>query len=116
MKIDTTLGFGLAGAGRSAREIEDAGYDGVWATETSHDPFGPLALAPEHTTRIELVDDEVLGGLAVVDEPGQMAQALHRRYGEICDRVVIDGSYAIDPARWTGDGPDNVALENRGLR
>lgn len=54
MKIDTTLGFGLAGAARSAREVEAAGYAGVWANETSHDPFGPLALAAEHTARIEL--------------------------------------------------------------
>ncbi len=33
---------------------EEAGYDGAWSAETSHDPFFPLLLAAEHTSRIEL--------------------------------------------------------------
>src|SRR3954468_12336365 len=57
MKVDG--GFGIAGGGLSAakegaQEAERGGYDGVWAAETSHDPFFPLLLAAEHTERIEL--------------------------------------------------------------
>jgi probable F420-dependent oxidoreductase len=37
-----------------ARELEAAGYDGVYTFESSHDPFFPLLLAAEHTERIEL--------------------------------------------------------------
>ena len=54
MKIDTALGFGLAGAKRAAVDAEAAGYDGLWTTETRHDPFCPLVVAAEHTDRIEL--------------------------------------------------------------
>ena len=30
------------------------GYDGGWTAETSHDPFLPLLLAAQHTSRLEL--------------------------------------------------------------
>lgn len=57
MKVDG--GFGLGGADldrivAAAKETEAAGYDGAWSAETSHDPFFPLLLAAEHTSRIEL--------------------------------------------------------------
>jgi probable F420-dependent oxidoreductase len=54
VKIDTGLGFGMAGARRAAVQAEAAGYDGLWTTETRHDPFCPLVVAAEHTERIEL--------------------------------------------------------------
>ncbi len=37
-----------------ARAAEDIGFDGLWTTETQHDPFLPLALAAEHTSRVDL--------------------------------------------------------------
>jgi probable F420-dependent oxidoreductase len=37
-----------------AREAEALGFDGLWASETKHDPFLPLALAAEHTRRLSL--------------------------------------------------------------
>jgi len=37
-----------------ARAAEDIGFDGLWTSETQHDAFLPLALAAEHTKRIEL--------------------------------------------------------------
>lgn len=37
-----------------AREVEQIGFDALWTSETQHDPFLPLALAAEHTSRIEL--------------------------------------------------------------
>jgi probable F420-dependent oxidoreductase len=53
MKIDGGVG-GLEGVAATAKQQEDAGYDGLWAAETSHDPFLTLALAAEHTERVEL--------------------------------------------------------------
>jgi probable F420-dependent oxidoreductase len=44
----------LAEVGARARELEDFGYDGLMTAETSSDPFLPLAVAAEHTERIEL--------------------------------------------------------------
>lgn len=54
MKIDTTLSFDLARAAKDAARAEDAGYDGIFTAETSSDPFLPLVVAAEHTSRIEL--------------------------------------------------------------
>ncbi|MBV9285346.1 MAG: LLM class flavin-dependent oxidoreductase, partial [Acidimicrobiia bacterium] len=54
MKVDGGVGFDLTTAAQNAREAEEAGYDGVWSAETSHDPFLPLLLAAEHTERVEL--------------------------------------------------------------
>jgi len=54
MKVDGGLGASLAGVGSAAQEAEQAGYDGVWTAETSHDPFFPLLLAAEHTESLEL--------------------------------------------------------------
>ena len=39
---------------RTARELEDVGYDGVQSAETNHDPFLPLVVAAEHTEQLEL--------------------------------------------------------------
>jgi alpha-beta hydrolase superfamily lysophospholipase len=33
---------------------ESAGFDGVWTTEMKHDPFLPLAVATQHTDRLDL--------------------------------------------------------------
>lgn len=55
MKVDSgMMGAGLAEMGKRARELEELGYDGVMTAETSHDPFLPLAIAAEHTERVEL--------------------------------------------------------------
>ncbi len=39
---------------RLARAAEEIGFDALWTSETQHEPFLPLAIAAEHTTRIEL--------------------------------------------------------------
>jgi probable F420-dependent oxidoreductase len=54
MKIDGGISFVLDNAAQTAREAEEAGYTGAFTTETSHDPFLPLALAAEHTEKLEL--------------------------------------------------------------
>jgi len=57
MKVDGGFGItpgALDTAAPGAKEAEDAGYDGIWTAETSHDPFFPLLLASQSTERIEL--------------------------------------------------------------
>jgi probable F420-dependent oxidoreductase len=54
MKVDGGIGGDLAKAGKAAKRVEEQGYDGAWSAETQHDPFLPLLLAAEHTSRLEL--------------------------------------------------------------
>lgn len=54
LKIDGGIPNRLDQVVEAAVELEQADCDGGWTAETSHDPFLPLLLAAEHTTRIEL--------------------------------------------------------------
>ncbi|BBZ43074.1 LLM class F420-dependent oxidoreductase [Mycobacterium parmense] len=54
LKIDGGIPNRLARVADAAGALERDGYDGGWTAETSHDPFLPLLLAAEHTSRIEL--------------------------------------------------------------
>jgi probable F420-dependent oxidoreductase len=54
MKIDGYLVDDVAGAGAQARAAEADGYAGLFTFEARHDGFLPLAVAAEHTERIEL--------------------------------------------------------------
>lgn len=47
--------LGIEGIARAARQIEELGFDVLLAPEAGgHDPFFPLLIAAEHTTRIQL--------------------------------------------------------------
>ncbi|BAX93718.1 LLM class F420-dependent oxidoreductase [Mycobacterium shigaense] len=54
LKVDGGIPNQLARAAAAAGALEQQGYDGGWTPETSHDPFLPLLLAAEHTTRLEV--------------------------------------------------------------
>lgn len=55
MKLDTGLmTASLHDVPAAAKGVEDMGFDALWTAETSHDPFFPLVLAAEHTTRVKL--------------------------------------------------------------
>lgn len=55
MKLDVgLLAQPLASVGEHARAAEALGFDGLWSSETQHDPFLPLAVAASATSRIEL--------------------------------------------------------------
>ena len=55
MKLDTGLmPASLHDVPAAAKAAEDMGFDALWTAETSHDPFLPLVLAAEHTSRIKL--------------------------------------------------------------
>ncbi len=55
MKVDAGLtAVHLTDVPKTAREIEALGYDGLFTFEGQTDPFLPLVLAAEHTSRVEL--------------------------------------------------------------
>ncbi len=49
----------------------------------------------------EVVDDEILNTFAVVGEPETVAPELHRRYGDVIQRISFYAPYQSDPDRWT---------------
>ena len=54
LKVDGAVSSQLANVAQAASKLERRGYDCCWTAEINHDPFLPLVLAAEHTTRIEL--------------------------------------------------------------
>jgi probable F420-dependent oxidoreductase len=48
-----------------------------------------------------LIDDEILNTFAVVGGPESIAPELHRRYGDVIQRISFYAPYASDPARWS---------------
>jgi probable F420-dependent oxidoreductase len=54
LKVDAAVVSQLSHVAAGAEALERRGYDGCWTAETNHDPFLPLTLAAEHTSRIEL--------------------------------------------------------------
>jgi probable F420-dependent oxidoreductase len=54
MPIDGALLTDLAQTATAARTLEAQGFDGILSFEGAHDPFLPLAVAAEHTTRVTL--------------------------------------------------------------
>ncbi len=55
MKIDAALAFRhLSEVPAVAQAAEEIGFDGLWSSETQHNPFLPLTLAAEHSSRLEL--------------------------------------------------------------
>ena len=54
LKVDAAVASGLTNVAQAASKLERRGYDCCWTAEINHDPFLPLVLAAEHTTRIEL--------------------------------------------------------------
>jgi probable F420-dependent oxidoreductase len=54
LKVDGGVFTDLARVPELAGELEQQGYDACWTGEINHDPFLPLLLAAEHTSRLEL--------------------------------------------------------------
>ncbi|HET8824067.1 MAG TPA: TIGR03617 family F420-dependent LLM class oxidoreductase [Terriglobales bacterium] len=55
MKLDVALrNYDLGAIPEQAWQAEGTGYDCLWASETQHDPFLPLAVAANATSRIKL--------------------------------------------------------------
>jgi len=54
MKVDAGLGNKLEGVAAAVKSFEAAGYDGVRTAEMNSDPFFPLLLAAEHSSKLEI--------------------------------------------------------------
>ncbi len=55
MKIDAAIPVvALRDVPAVAQAAEDIGFDALWSSETQHDPFLPLVLAAEHSSRLQL--------------------------------------------------------------
>jgi probable F420-dependent oxidoreductase len=54
LKVDGGVFADLARVPELAAELERQGYDACWTGEINHDPFLPLLLAAEHTSRLEI--------------------------------------------------------------
>ncbi len=75
MKVDGTLPFeDLARVPERVRQLEELGYDGAVSAEVANDPFLPLALAAEHSQRIELLTSIAV---AFARNPMLLAQTGH---------------------------------------
>lgn len=82
MKIDARLDPGsLQRIREVAEQAERAGYGGLWTSETAHDPFLPLVVAAEHTSRIDL---GCAVAVAFARNPMTVANATHdlQRFSE----------------------------------
>jgi probable F420-dependent oxidoreductase len=55
MKVDVNLDVSsLSAISSSAEELDRAGYDGLWTSESAHDPFLPIGVAALGSRRAEL--------------------------------------------------------------
>jgi probable F420-dependent oxidoreductase len=71
---DWREGFGVGDFARFGREVEALGYDAIFTGEAGIDPFLPLALAAEHTRRIQVGTSIAV---AVARSPVVTAQVAH---------------------------------------
>lgn len=82
MKVDgRTTALMLDNAIASARNAEDAGYDGLWASELGQDPFLPLLLAAEHSSRIQIGTGVAVGFARNPMTLAQSAYDMHKFSG-----------------------------------
>ena len=107
MKVDGKLGAREAGRSRlgggteqsaavikEARQHEKAGYDGLWSSESAHDPFLPLVLAAEHTERMEL---GTAIAVAFARSPMQLAYTAHDLQAYSGGRFVLGLGSQVKP-------------------
>ncbi len=55
MKVDASIGWDLDAVGAESKQIEACAYHGILSPETAHDPFLPLLVAAQCTSRVELM-------------------------------------------------------------
>jgi probable F420-dependent oxidoreductase len=71
--------LGIGGLAARARCIEELGFDGILSSETAgHDPFFPLLIAAEHTTRVRLATGVAIAFPRAPMVVAQMAWDLQR--------------------------------------
>ena len=66
-----------------------------------HDELNGLSKQGRWVEMGDLIDDEILNTFAVVAEPEAVAGELHRRYGDVIQRISFYAPYRSDPSRWS---------------
>jgi len=94
LKIDAGTAADLVRIGERARHLEMLGYDGLRLAELNHDPFMPLAIAAEHTERIELVTSVAV---ALARNPMSMAIQAHDLNAYSNGRLVLGLGSQVKP-------------------
>jgi probable F420-dependent oxidoreductase len=81
MKVDSGVEGDLRRVPDGVREAEKAGYDGIFTSETSNDPFLSLLLAAEHSEKIEIGTNIAV---AFARNPMTLAMSAHelQRYSD----------------------------------
>ena len=78
MLVDHFLRADLADIAATARDLEALGFHGLYTAEGPHEPFLPLALAAEHTTRPQLFTNIAVAFARSPMDLAQMADGLQR--------------------------------------
>jgi probable F420-dependent oxidoreductase len=95
MKVDGKLGAWPAAAViDAARRHEKAGYDGLWTSESAHDPFLPLVLAAEHTGQMGL---GTAIAVAFARSPMQLAYTAHDLQAYSGGRFILGLGSQVKP-------------------
>jgi probable F420-dependent oxidoreductase len=81
MLLDHHLRGAITEAPRVARDLEAAGFDGLYTAEAAHEPFFSLALAAEHTTRATLFTSIAIAFARSPMDLAQVADSLQRLSG-----------------------------------
>ena len=76
--------------------LEAHGWGGL------QDELNSLSKAGEWVQMGNLITDEILNTFAVVGEPESIAPELHRRYGDVIQRISFYAPYKSNPERWSG--------------
>ncbi len=84
--------YGSTPAYRSVLELH--GWGGL------QDTLNTLSKQGKWVEMGDLIDDEVLNTFAIVAEPEQIAPELHRRYGDVVQRVSFYAPHVSDAQRW----------------
>ena len=79
-------------------------YSGVLELHGWDDLHGQLNSLSKQGKWVEmgsLITDEILNTFAVVGPPNHVAGELHRRYGDVIQRISFYAPYASDPTTWS---------------
>jgi len=94
VKVDAFVPADMRRIPAEARRLEALGYDGIRLAELNHDPFMPLAIAAEHTERIELVTSVAV---AFSRNPMSMAIQAHDLNAFSNGRLVLGLGSQVKP-------------------
>jgi len=94
MKVDGILPLDLPHVAARARELEGGGFDAGLSAEVANDPFLPLALAAEHTERLELMTSVAV---AFARSPMTLAQVAHDLNAYSRGRLILGLGSQVRP-------------------